>query len=112
MDWDYHSIQLGAQQGWQCPICGRVNAPWMAQCTCDGKVPSHTTTAGTGTTVKIDYARPPYTIGSTGTPLQQQTWTSSSTSQDCEECMGGCDLCYYCKNGDHFTYKGWTTERK
>lgn len=23
-----------AQEGWLCPQCRRVNAPWMAQCTC------------------------------------------------------------------------------
>jgi ribosomal protein L37AE/L43A len=24
--------EIQAQQGWQCPMCGRVYAPWMAQC--------------------------------------------------------------------------------
>ena len=23
-----------AQQGWVCPKCGRVNAPWMGTCPC------------------------------------------------------------------------------
>lgn len=23
-------------QGWQCPVCKRVNAPFVAQCTCGG----------------------------------------------------------------------------
>ena len=22
------------QQGWECPRCGRINAPWMSQCCC------------------------------------------------------------------------------
>ena len=119
MDWDYHSMTLAAQQGWQCPVCGKVNAPWMAQCTCDGKVPYHTTATGTGKTLEygIDYGRPPYTKETTtGTPLQPQGYTTSATytlnEDDCESCLGGCDLCYYCKNGDHFTHKGWSTKKE
>jgi hypothetical protein len=27
-------VNAGPQQGWQCPLCRRVNAPWLAQCTC------------------------------------------------------------------------------
>lgn len=25
-----------AQQGWQCPVCGRVFAPWVWECPCGG----------------------------------------------------------------------------
>ena len=24
-------------QGWLCPRCGKINAPWMSQCNCSGK---------------------------------------------------------------------------
>ena len=24
-----------AQQGWECPRCHKVNAPWMPHCTCN-----------------------------------------------------------------------------
>ena len=24
--------------GWVCPVCGKVNAPWASQCTCNGKL--------------------------------------------------------------------------
>ena len=24
-----------AQEGWICPRCGKVNAPWVAQCFCN-----------------------------------------------------------------------------
>lgn len=30
------------QSGWLCPRCGTVNAPWMAQCTCNDKKSSIT----------------------------------------------------------------------
>lgn len=42
------------QKGWVCPLCGRANAPWLAQCNCvpqEVKITyateSHTTTAST-----------------------------------------------------------------
>lgn len=25
---------INNKEGWICPICGTVNAPWMAQCNC------------------------------------------------------------------------------
>lgn len=44
-NWDY--MNLGVQQGWQCPVCGRVNAPWLPCCSCGGKFGTYTTTDGT-----------------------------------------------------------------
>ena len=29
-------MKVGAQQGWQCPVCGIINSPWTAQCPCHG----------------------------------------------------------------------------
>ena len=26
--------QPRAEQGWECPRCGRINAPWVRQCDC------------------------------------------------------------------------------
>jgi hypothetical protein len=29
-------------QGWQCPLCGRVNAPWKTECDCTNRTfPNH-----------------------------------------------------------------------
>ena len=25
------------QEGWICPLCGKVNAPWVMQCSCNRK---------------------------------------------------------------------------
>nr|DAL92885.1 MAG TPA: zinc finger Ran-binding domain-containing protein [Caudoviricetes sp.] len=27
-----------AQEGWICPRCGKVNAPWVAQCFCNRNI--------------------------------------------------------------------------
>lgn len=33
-NWDgYHNGGF-VQQGWQCPVCGKVHAPWVAGCDC------------------------------------------------------------------------------
>ncbi len=30
-------MQVGPQQGWQCPICKRVLAPFVPECPCNGQ---------------------------------------------------------------------------
>lgn len=36
--------------GWVCPVCGKANAPWVSQCTCNGKLPApYKITCNTGT---------------------------------------------------------------
>lgn len=30
-------MQIGAIQGWQCPVCGRVLSPWTQECPCKGQ---------------------------------------------------------------------------
>ena len=45
----YHNNELPPQQGWICPKCGRVNAPWMPTCGC---VSSQTSGTGTPYLVK------------------------------------------------------------
>lgn len=34
---DINFMQVGAQQGWQCPICKRVLSPWTPECPCRGQ---------------------------------------------------------------------------
>ena len=33
----YNFMQVGAMQGWQCPICKRVLAPFVQECPCKGQ---------------------------------------------------------------------------
>ena len=36
-----------AEKGWECPRCGRINAPWARQCDCTGwNITCDSTTAG------------------------------------------------------------------
>ena len=40
-------MQVGAQQGWQCPLCKRVLSPWTIECPCRGQgMETFTTTVG------------------------------------------------------------------
>ncbi len=34
--WHCPYTQPKAEQGWECPRCGRINAPWVRQCDCSG----------------------------------------------------------------------------
>lgn len=31
-----YTIHTGAQQGWQCPVCKKILAPWLPECPCNG----------------------------------------------------------------------------
>ena len=31
----YDNPSYNAEQGWECPRCGRINAPWVRQCNCN-----------------------------------------------------------------------------
>lgn len=30
----YSNTTYSAEKGWECPRCGRINAPWVSQCDC------------------------------------------------------------------------------
>lgn len=55
--------QQPAQQGWQCPVCGTVNAPWMPTC---GRCPTYTQV----------------TLSDSGGPNVAPLFTTVSTSPD------------------------------
>ena len=58
-----------AEQGWECPRCGRINAPWVRQCDCSRSDRWDITWR------KNDYTKPwwyDYKITCNGTPVQTQ----------------------------------------
>ena len=45
-NYNMNFMQVGTQQGWQCPICKRILSPWIPECPCRGQgVETYTTTS-------------------------------------------------------------------
>ena len=44
----YGEYMPPVQQGWQCPICGRILSPWTWECPCGGRGTKTYMTTGTG----------------------------------------------------------------
>ena len=51
-------------EGWKCPVCGIVNAPWVAHCPCAGN-PGYTTKSA-----------------STNKPFEQYDYTTVQKTKD------------------------------
>lgn len=32
-----YNFDFGHQTGWECPRCGRINAPWLPNCSCSNR---------------------------------------------------------------------------
>lgn len=52
-------MQLGAQQGWQCPICKRILAPFVSECPCQGQGQTTITTTNIDGDTTIDLSKRP-----------------------------------------------------
>lgn len=50
-NYNMNFYQVGAQQGWQCPICKRVLAPFVPECPCQGQGMQTVTFTNTTTTI-------------------------------------------------------------
>ena len=37
------AINSNIQDGWRCPRCGKINAPWVRQCDCPSSITTYTT---------------------------------------------------------------------
>lgn len=35
-------VNTTASRGWQCPMCGKVHAPWVPDCRCDNHIDKYT----------------------------------------------------------------------
>lgn len=69
-------------QGWVCPVCGKGNAPFVAQCPCQGRG-----TVSTTTTSPTIAPQPGYTSTPTVSPPHPSITV--------------------CTNDDHLGYAGW-----
>ena len=66
----YSSPSYSAEKGWECPRCGRINAPWVRQCDCSRSDKWNITWN------KDDCAKPwwyDYKVTGNGTSAQAQT---------------------------------------
>ena len=65
----YSNPSYSAEKGWECPRCGRINAPWVRQCDCSRNDKWDITWA------KEDYTKPwwsDYKVTCNGTSAQAQ----------------------------------------
>lgn len=51
--WYTGYLSVGPQQGWQCPCCKTVYAPWVQSCECEKNVTSITYTWPTDTAIWV-----------------------------------------------------------
>ena len=86
----YYNNELPPQQGWICPKCGRVNAPWLPTCGC---VSSQTSGSGTPYLVKTSsISRDSHEIA-TDEPKTERYCTNCKhngviADYECRDCCG------------------------
>lgn len=66
---DFEVPMAGVQQGWQCPVCKRVYAPFVRECSCCGRNTVTNIESGTGQPL-IDWCRH---MSYTGTGMPEVT---------------------------------------
>lgn len=72
---------MPVQQGWQCPVCGMVNAPWKPVCDCRVLNTPVYNDKSTGQPSLEDYLK----RATTTTPLESHYGYSVSTTQTSNE---------------------------
>lgn len=78
-DPNYNGIM---NEGWICPRCGRVNAPWMPNCTCDKiKITYTRDTSATAPTGKSYTINPSSYITSVNIPDNEKNKSTATTSK-------------------------------
>ena len=91
----YYNNELPPQQGWICPKCGRVNAPWMPTCDC---VSSQTSGTGTSYLVKTSsISRDSHEIADTPQTERMKThdYCDICNHKGCDNCISN-NLDEYC----------------
>lgn len=78
----YYNNELPPQQGWICPKCGRVNAPWMPTCDCVSRYLVKTSSTSRGSHEVADTPQ---------TDIHGLTDCDFCKEKNCEDCEGGKD---------------------
>ena len=65
----YSNTAYSAEKGWECPRCGRINAPWVRQCDCSR---NDKWDKWDITWAKDYYTKPYYKVTCNGTSAQAQ----------------------------------------
>ena len=84
--WRCPYTQSKAERGWECPRCGRVNAPWVRQCDCSNKWDI--------TWAKEDYTKPwwyDYKVTCDKTTANNEDWWKTYVTCAQADTVGGSD---------------------
>ena len=68
------AITGAPRQGWQCPRCGKVHAPWVAHCDCQGATRREQPDVWTATTAWVagDVGKPPRLDSTSAVPAYSE----------------------------------------
>ena len=91
----YYNNELPPQQGWICPKCGRVNAPWLPTCGCVSSQTSGTPYLVKTSSISRDSHEIAKTENSSEKPnnCEPQTEVETMSCAECKHRPIGAEIC-------------------